>query len=534
MARYDTDEFIRAQNLDPKEWHVAGEPTPKAASATEPAPSADSLVRPGKNSQGQVVPAPGRASVDWTVTLTGPGGEVRVVTMRPTGAGVDAPNVGLNQLDWNVTGVDQQVKPPTAGQTPAEQNARVAEAQANAVTAQAKADAAASDLRKVQEDERERQYNQSQGNGYLTHEELRKLNQDAQANNLTQDQINLRRTEIENNNKNTARSNEISALNASTAAANAATTAQATTARIKYEEGQGNLDEAKFEHQKAQDEIANRNAETKIKLDQLTQQQANEINQGTLAARTAEGAETARNNAAVLAQRTAEANQVAQTAQQTAGIQAASTTYGNELQAATQAGTVGGNLLANRVTGANNLINNILSGVGGMAQGSAGRYGMLGGGLHAMPAGFSGADLVSGAYGVVGNAMGGQDTLNAAARMVRNAAPGAELTPIGQAAIGVLQQAFEKHQQLTGAPHPAPAAEAAARAGAANGGAAAPVTTPSQAPAAPVQPSVTVTVAPQNQVAGANYGADRAYTGGIMPWNAQPGPSFQAPVTVGV
>ena len=477
MARYDTPEFVSSLNLDPNEWHVVGEPVPKAV-GNEPAPSADSLVQPGKNSQGQTVPAPGRASVDWTVTLAGPSGEIRVVTMKPTGAGVNAANVGLNQLDWNVTSVDQQVKPPTAGQTPAEQNARVAEAQAQAQKAQADADAAAVVLRKVNEDERERQYNQSQGNGYLTHEELRKLNQDAQANNLTADQVALRRQEIENNNRNTARSNEISAINADTAAKNAATTAMATVARIKYEEGQGDLDQAKFEHQKAQDEIANRNADTKIKLDQLAQQQANEINQGTLAVRGQEAAETARNNAAVLAQRTAEANQVAETAARTAGIQAASTTYGNELQAATAAGQVGGNLLSNRVTGANNLINNILSGVGGMAQGSAGRYGMLGGGLHAMPAGFSGADLVSGAYGVVGNAMGGQQTLDAAARMVRNAAPGAELTPIGQAAIGVLQQAFDKHQQLTNQPHPAVAATAAAQQTATNGGATAPVTTP--------------------------------------------------------
>lgn len=477
MARYDTPEFVSGLGLDPNEWKVIGEPAPKAV-GNEAAPSPDSLVTPGRNSQGQTVPAPGRASVEWTISLTGPNGEVRVATMRPTGAGVNAANVGLNQLDWNVTGVEQGVKPDTTTKTPAETNARVAEAQAQAQKAEADAKAADAVLRKVQEDERERVYNQSQGNGYLTHEELRKLQQDATANNLTADQVALRRQEIENNNRNTARSNEIAATNAATAAQNAATTAAATTARIKYEEGQGSLDEAKFEHQKAQDEIANRNAETKIKLDQLTQQQANEINQGTLGVRTAEAAETARNNAAVLAQRTAEAQQVAETAERTAGINAASQAYGNELQAATAAGGVGQNLLANRVTGANNLINNILSGVGGMAQGSAGRYGTLGGGLHAMPAGFSGADLVGGAYGVVGNAMGGQQTLDAAARMVRNAAPGSELTPMGQAAIGVLQQAYDRYHQLAGAPHQDVAAHVAANTTANTGGAAAPVTTP--------------------------------------------------------
>ena len=486
MARYDTPEFVSGLGLDPNQWTVIGEPAPKAV-GNEPAPSPDSLVTPGKNSQGQTVPAPGRASVEWTITLQGPNNEVRTYTARPTGAGVNAANVGLNQLDWNVTGVEQPVKPETQTRTPAEQNARVAEAQAQAQKAQAEAQAADAALRKVQEDTREREYNQQQGNGYLTHEELRKLQQDAQANNLTQEQINLRRTEIENNNRNTATSNQIAALNAATAAQNAATTAAATTARIKYEEGQGSLDEAKFEHQKAQDEIANRNAEAKLKLDQLTQQQTNQIAQGSLAVQQANAAETARNNAAVLAQRTAEAQQVAETAERTAGIQAASTAYGNELQAATAAGGVGQSLLANRVTGANNLINNILSGVGGMAQGSAGRYGTLGGGLHAMPAGFSGADLVAGAYGTVGQAMGGQQTLDAAARMVRNAAPGAELTPMGQAAIGVLQQAFEKYHALSGAPHPAAAASGAANATATNNAVTAPVTTP----AAPVAPTVT-------------------------------------------
>jgi hypothetical protein len=57
---------------------------------------------------------------------------------------------------------------------------------------------------------------------------------------------------------------------------------------------------------------------------------------------------------------------------------------------------------------------------------------------------------------------GGQETLDAAARMVRGAAPGAELTPQGQTAIAVLQQAFDRYQNLNnGVPHPAVAATTA-------------------------------------------------------------------------
>src|SRR5262245_33400812 len=124
MARYDTPEFISELNLDPTTWHVVGAPTPKAASANEPPVSADSLVIPGKDSQGKPTPAPGRDSVEWTVTVVGPSGQSRTVTMRPTGAGVNAANVGLNQLDWNVTGTEETIKPPTAGQSTQEQNAR--------------------------------------------------------------------------------------------------------------------------------------------------------------------------------------------------------------------------------------------------------------------------------------------------------------------------------------------------------------------------------------------------------------------------
>ena len=535
MARYDTDEFITSLGLNPTEWHVTGEPVPKQTDPKTPAPSAVSLVTPGKDSQGKTVPAQGRDSVDWQVTITGPNGQVRVATMRPEGAGVNAANVGLNQLDWNVTGVEEQVKPPAAGTSKDEQNARVAEAQAAQKTAESNAQIAAANLAKVQADNDERQRNQAAGKGFITDDELRKNQQDGIANNLTQQQIDLRAKEIENNNKNTARSNEIAALNADTAAANAKSTADANLSRTKYEEGQLDLDQAKFDHQKSQDEIAQRNVEAKLKLDQLQQQQTNEVQQQQNTLRGQEGAETARHNAATeAAQAAAQAqaaqaakDQAAQAAAQTA-TQAASSVYGAERQAQTQAGTVGGNLLSNRAQAANTLFGNIMTSAGNMSQGSAGRYGMLGGGLHAMPAGFDAGALLGGIEGFTGGLFGGQDTLDAAARMVRAAAPGAELTPQGQAAIGIIQQAYEHAQRLSGAPAAPVAAAQAARATAANGtGVVAPVTNgsyivPINGPNGPGQMTVSATD-PTAAAINANQGGNYAT-----------GTPFLAPVTVTV
>lgn len=407
----------------------------------------------------------------WQVVFKTPEGVNRLVQLAPAGG---EPVAGTDPTDerygWLITSAPADV-PERA--TAEETNARVATAQSTSDTAKAQAEIAQSNLAKVQRDNAEMAANAAQGKGFVTNEDLRKIEKDAADQKLTADQVTLRRQEIENNNRNTSRSNEIAALNADTAAANAATAAARDLANTRYQEGQLGLDENKFEWQKAQDEITNRNAESKIKLDQLTQQQANEIAQGNLTARGAEAAETAKNNAAVLAQRTAEA-----------ATGAAATTYGNELQAQTAAGQVGGNLLSNRATAANNLLQNILSGAGGLSQGSAGRYGTLGGGLHAMPAGFSGEALMSGIQGYTGGMFGGQQTLDAAANMVRRAAPGSELTPQGQAAIGVLQQAFERYHQLGGAPHPAVANTVAAATMATNGGATAPVTTAAATPAA--------------------------------------------------
>jgi chemotaxis protein histidine kinase CheA len=431
----------------------------------------------------------------WQVVLATPEGVNRLVELTPgtmpAGKTPDSPGVDPStDVNWQPASAPADV-PERAGKE--ETNARVATANATSETAKANAQIAQSNLEKVQRDNAEMAANAAAGKGFITNEDLRKIEQDAATNNLTQQQINARTQEIENNNKNSARSNEIAATNANTAAANQVSTAEATTARVKYEEGQLDLANAQFEHTKSQDEIAQRNAETKIKLDQLQQQQANEIAQQTLEQRRVEGKETASSNAATLAQRKAEQDAAAAQAkatlegqQQQTATQAATSVYGTERQAQTAAGTVGGNLLSNRATAANNLLNGILGGAAGLSQGSAGRYGMLGGGLHAMPAGFDATQMLQGIQGYTAGEFGGQDTLNAAAAMVRGAAPGAELTPQGQAAIGVIQQAFERQHQLSGQPAPQVAAAAAARQTATNGGMAAPTSAPVTAQVPPV------------------------------------------------
>lgn len=517
MARYDDPQFIIDQGLDPGQWHVVGQP----AVGIDP-------------NTGRPSTQPRSEQQDFTITIAGPGGQNRVVTMRPQGPGVSAGNVGLNQLDWNVTKVEQGITPTDTGQTGGvtPQNAND-KARAETAAATAQAAAAAQQLKDLQDENNKKQGNLTTRGLFMTDDQIAAMDKSLRDQGLQQQQIDAQLKIASDNNLNARTANE-------TAAVNAATSAKVAESNAKIAEARLALDGTAEADKKAQDvwtqehaTITDAQAQQKIDLDRLSAQQANQISQAQVAStqeanriRGVEATETGRHNVATeTAQSQATQTQAISAAQQTAANAAASV-YGNELQAKTAAGTVGENLLANRVTGANNLINNILSGAGNMSQGSAGRYGTLGGGLHALPAGFSGADLVGGAYGVVGDAMGGQDTLNAAAAMVRNAAPGSELTPMGQAAIGVLHQAFDRVKQLSGA--------VAAPATAAAPGAGAPTTVGTAAVAQPGAVPAPITIAPQNAVAGQNYGASTAYTGGVAPWNAQPGPAIPmfAPVTV--
>lgn len=172
-----------------------------------------------------------------------------------------------------------------------------------------------------------------------------------------------------------------------------------------------------------------------------------------------------------------------------------------------------------------------------------------------------GANLVGGLQGWTADLMGGQATMDSAARMIQAADPQSNLAdPTTQAAISTLRQMLDKHAELTGQPHPAVAATQAAQQSQQTGGMVAPggynpadiqwnqppqnapgrtmgpggvITGPQPVQAvAPIQPVPVASgfQAPMAQVVGQNYGAGTAYTGGIAPWLAQPQPAFVAPM----
>lgn len=221
----------------------------------------------------------------------------------------------------------------------------------------------------------------------------------------------------------------------------------------------------------------------------------------------------------------------AQTSQQTATTQAAQA----QLDFVSKGAQTGAGVLQQRAQTAQSLIQSVL-GLAGQGQhyGGGGGTAGLSGGMMTAPEGV-GQLLTQGAAGYSSELLGGQATIDAASRLVQAADPNSSLfSPTSQAAVGVLAQMFDKYHQLTGAPHPAPAAAAAA-AQSANSGVVMPQTQPSTPAVVGQTPQQAAGFnAPPAHVAGQNYGAGTAYTGGVAPWNATPGPSipnFQAPVT---
>jgi hypothetical protein len=129
----------------------------------------------------------------------------------------------------------------------------------------------------------------------------------------------------------------------------------------------------------------------------------------------------------------------------------------------------GAGMLESRVTAATSMLNNVL-GLAGQGQ----RSGNMGGGLMSAPAGL-GEQLVGGIQGWTADLMGGQATLDSAARLVQMADPRSNLAdPATQHAIGVLSLMLDKYQEQTGQLHPAVQATVAANQGAQANGMAAP------------------------------------------------------------
>jgi hypothetical protein len=163
---------------------------------------------------------------------------------------------------------------------------------------------------------------------------------------------------------------------------------------------------------------------------------------------------------------TAEANQQ----------QNVTTAAGDILRNTQQNATTGAGLLQQRVQAATGTLQSIL--------GNA----LSNKNITSVP-GDVGANLVSGLGAWSADLMGGQQTLDSAARMVQMADPSSNLAdPTTQSAIATLKQMLDKHQELTGVAHPIVQATQAAGQSAAAGGMTAPTT---QQPIQPVQQPVT-------------------------------------------
>lgn len=165
----------------------------------------------------------------------------------------------------------------------------------------------------------------------------------------------------------------------------------------------------------------------------------------------------------------------------------------NVLDYTKQNATTGANMLNQRVSSAQGMLDSILGKVGGLAQGSAGRFGTLGGGLTgASDLSGIGAGLTEGIAGYTAQLMGGQQTLDTAARLVGAVDPSGG-SPQSQAAMGVLNQMLNKYRELSGNDHPAVAATTAANATVGSGAVTSPVTNAVTNPTAGVPNSLTNT-----------------------------------------
>jgi hypothetical protein len=432
-------------------WTVTGKPTPARDDTGAPIPDT------------------------YTLVLSGPGGAQRIATVTaPGGQGPTDPRVlAPDTVDWTVVNIAEPIK---QGDTQAEKDAAIARAQAEAAAAKALADQRAAELSQLQTDNAQRERNRTSTGYFVTDKERADIEGRGREQGLTQQQIDNQLKIAGDNNAVARAGNEIAATNAATNAFTAQRNAEAQAAQVEAVRRSGDLDAAKFAREQADRDIANRLAEDKLKLDQLQQRQANEIAGGQLD--TTQQANVLRGQE--LEQRTAEAKQTAETAAIGQGAQAAASAYGAERQFQGQAAQTGQSLLQQRATSFQNLSQAPFSQAAQLSQGSAGRFGQLGGGLHAVPEGAV-ANILQGAMGVSGQLAGGPSALQAAAQAIEQIRPGAAMTPMGQAAAAMIMQVQERARQILQrgqVPAPSTAGPAAPAAAAVPAGA---VTAPSTA-----------------------------------------------------
>lgn len=150
--------------------------------------------------------------------------------------------------------------------------------------------------------------------------------------------------------------------------------------------------------------------------------------------------------------------------------QTGTTAAGQALQFVSEGARTGGQLLQQRAATAQGLVGSALNLAGqGQHYGGGGGTAGLSGGMMQAPAGF-GQDVTQGAQAYATELLGGQNTLNAAAAMVRAASPDS-YSPLAQAGAGYLTQMLDRFKQANGGvPHPIEQAHTAAVQQQQNGG----------------------------------------------------------------
>lgn len=368
----------------------------------------------------------------YTVVLSGPNGGQRVATVV-TAAGAD---ISDPRTVYTVSDIQEPVKPSTA-KTPAETNADILTAQSNAVTAATKAKAAEDEYLQLQKENQQRDANLKSSGYWVNDKELADIKARGAEQGLTQQQINNQLRAQSDSNQVARETNLIATQRAATDAWVAQKNAEASAAQIEAMHDDRKLDQAKFLYTQTQNDIANRLAQDELKLKQLNQEQSNKL---------AQAAQTTSEQ--TLEQRRTEAGQTAETAAMGQAMTGAASIYGTERQAQTQAAQTGANLLQARATSFGTLANQPFQQAASLSQGSAGRFGMIGGGIQAPIPLEAFQGVAQGAFGTSAALLGGQSTLQAAVQAIEAARPGATQTPEGQAALATYHQISDRIGQL--------------------------------------------------------------------------------------
>lgn len=373
----------------------------------------------------------------YTIMAIGPNGEQRLLTVtakNPT----PGPTPGLGDprtdkpdtVDWGAPiGVEEVVKAPT--QTPEEKNAAVAAA--NAATELAK-----QQLTQLQNDEAERIANEKAGDGRVTNKEKATLDQMKSQTGVSEGQLKLAQAQFEQNGQ-LAQANlkiaqgqlEVAQLNQRTAEDRAKIDARLADNTIDKTQADKELAALQFAWQKEFDA-------RQQNLRELTQQQQNVIQTGQLQVSQQQ-----------LAQNAAQAQQTAETAARGQNLQAATSMYGTEKQAKSEAAKTGESLLQARAGTAQQLINEPFSAAASLSRPSAGKYGPISGGGVAIPSGVIGG-LVSGAQGLATAMYGGQPSIDAAIQAIQNIRPGAPMGPMEAAAAALFSQITDQARKAAG------------------------------------------------------------------------------------